>query len=150
MTRLRSTLCAVLALSFAAGTAVPLAAAPLPSPRIIHETAGASAEVTQVQHRERRHVRREVRRDVRRGYYRGHRGYRYKRPGYRYYNGYWYPAAAFIAGAIVGGAISNNRAERSSSAHVSWCYDRWRSYREYDNTYQPSNGPRRTCVSPYS
>lgn len=37
-----------------------------------------------------------------------------------------------------------------SSAHVEWCYDRYRSYRAYDNTYQPYNGPRRQCYSPYS
>ncbi|MER2636094.1 MAG: BA14K family protein [Rhizobiaceae bacterium] len=34
-------------------------------------------------------------------------------------------------------------------AHVAWCQDRWRSYRAYDNTYQPARGPRRQCVSPY-
>ncbi|MGG2474283.1 BA14K family protein, partial [Rhizobium sp. BR5] len=22
-------------------------------------------------------------------------------------------------------------------SHVSWCQNRWRSYRAYDNTYQP-------------
>jgi hypothetical protein len=37
----------------------------------------------------------------------------------------------------------------ASSAHVRWCYDRYRSYRAWDNTYQPYNGPRRQCYSPY-
>jgi hypothetical protein len=32
---------------------------------------------------------------VRYGYYRGHRGYRYRRPGYRFYGGFWYPPVAF-------------------------------------------------------
>jgi hypothetical protein len=42
------------------------------------------------------------------------------------------------------------RAYRSDwGAHVAWCYDRWRSYREYDNSYQPFNGPRRECRSPF-
>ncbi len=36
------------------------------------------------------------------------------------------------------------------SAHVAWCYDRWLSYRAWDNTYQPLYGPRRQCWSPYS
>jgi len=36
-----------------------------------------------------------------------------------------------------------------SSAHVQWCYGRYRSYRASDNTYQPYNGPRRQCRSPY-
>ncbi len=36
-----------------------------------------------------------------------------------------------------------------SSAHVRWCYNRYRSYRTWDNTFQPYNGPRRQCWSPY-
>ena len=35
------------------------------------------------------------------------------------------------------------------NAHVAWCSQRYRSYRAYDNSYQPYNGPRRECVSPY-
>lgn len=85
-------------------------------------------------------------------YYRGHRGYRHHRPGYRQYNGWWFPPAAFIAGAIVGGAIANDppvQYRPRGNAHVQWCYDRYRSYRASDNTYQPYNGPRRQCRSPY-
>jgi hypothetical protein len=37
----------------------------------------------------------------------------------------------------------------SGNAHVRWCYDRYRSYRASDNTFQPYNGPRRQCRSPY-
>jgi hypothetical protein len=37
----------------------------------------------------------------------------------------------------------------ASSAHVRWCYDRYRSYRAWDNTFQPYHGPRRQCRSPY-
>lgn len=36
------------------------------------------------------------------------------------------------------------------SAHVDWCYNRYRSYRAYDNSFQPYNGPRQQCYSPYS
>lgn len=87
-----------------------------------------------------------------RPYYRGHRGYRHHRPGYRQYRGHWFPPAAFIAGAIIGGAIANQAPApryRGASAHVDWCYARYRSYREWDNTFQPYNGPRRQCISPY-
>jgi hypothetical protein len=38
----------------------------------------------------------------------------------------------------------------SSSAHVQWCYNRYRSYRAWDNTFQPYNGPRQQCYSPYN
>lgn len=34
--------------------------------------------------------------------------------------------------------------------HTNWCYGRYRSYRAYDNTFQPYNGPRQLCYSPYS
>lgn len=104
----------------------------------------------------RRHSDRRWRNDDRRhGWYNGHRGYRYKRHGYRYYDGWWYPAGAFVAGAIIGGAIANGnnnypRYSGGGSAHVQWCYDRYRSYRASDNTYQPYNGGRRQCYSPYS
>ena len=61
--------------------------------------------------RDRDGYRREYRRDYRRdnySYYRGHRGYRYYRPGYREYNGYWFPLAAFATGALIGGAVIDN------------------------------------------
>jgi Ni/Co efflux regulator RcnB len=85
-------------------------------------------------------------------YYNGHRGYRDYRRGYRRHNNAWYPAAAFLGGAIIGGAIANSQSAprvRSGSSHVQWCYDRYRSYRASDNTFQPNNGPRRQCNSPY-
>lgn len=90
-----------------------------------------------------------------RHYYNGHRGYNYYRPGYRRYNGWWYPAGAFAAGALIGGAIGSAAASppparySGGNAHVNWCANHYRSYRAYDNTYQPYNGPRRQCVSPY-
>lgn len=103
---------------------------------------------------------------VRRGnnyYYNGHRGYRHYRPGYRRQGDFWFPPAAFALGAIIGGAIASQPTyqpryyERrvvpryeSNSAHVRWCYDRYRSYRASDNTFQPYNGPRQQCYSPYS
>ena len=37
-----------------------------------------------------------------------------------------------------------------SQAHVNWCYSRYRSYRAWDNTFQPYHGPRRQCRSPYA
>lgn len=88
-------------------------------------------------------------------FYNGHRGYRDRRPGYRYHNGWWFPPAAFVFGSIIGGAIASgiaNEARRGGNwnAHVAWCHDRYRSYRSSDNTFQPYNGPRQQCFSPYS
>jgi len=89
------------------------------------------------------------------GWYGGYRGYPYYRSGYRYYEGYWFPLAAFGAGAIIGGAIASQPTYAAppsaslGSGHVAWCQARYRSYRVYDNTFQPYNGPRQQCVSPY-
>ncbi|OCW57100.1 BA14K family protein [Hoeflea olei] len=141
---------------------VPAGAAPM----VVQQPAAEiNNQVVQVQGREWRRGHnpkyRNYYRDDRRGFYRhnnrhyynGHRGYRDRRPGYRRYNGYWFPPAAFALGAIVGGAIQNNnsgvRPGYTNPQHVSWCYDRYRSYRAGDNTYQPYNGPRRQCRSPY-
>lgn len=99
--------------------------------------------------RHHREARRSYDRGYRRGYHNGHRGYRYARPGYRYYDGYWFPLAAFATGAIIGGAIATPAPVYSGNAHTQWCYNRYRSYRAYDNTYQPYSGPRRQCISPY-
>lgn len=38
-------------------------------------------------------------------YLNGHRGDRHWHPGWRYYNGYWFPAAAFIIGGLIFGGI---------------------------------------------
>lgn len=61
------------------------------------------------------------------------------------------------AGALIGGALAAPRyappQERryvgGGNSHVNWCYSRYRSYRAYDNTFQPYNGPRQQCYSPY-
>lgn len=70
-------------------------------------------------------------------------------------------AAAVIgglaAGAIIGGAIAQSQQPRYApprrflhgDSHVSWCFARYRSYRSIDNTFQPFNGPRQQCYSPY-
>ena len=82
-------------------------------------------------------------------YYNSGRHYnngRYYRHGgyYGYRNGG--NAGAIIgglaAGAIIGGALA---APRYSGSHADYCANRYRSYRASDNTYQPSNGPRRQC-----
>ncbi|MBZ9797965.1 BA14K family protein [Mesorhizobium sp. ES1-4] len=91
-----------------------------------------------------------------------HGGWRHYRGGRYYDDG----AGAAILGLGLGlglGSMYNNydyydrpvprryyRAGRLSSAHVRWCYNRYRSYRAYDNTFQPYHGPRQQCWSPYS
>lgn len=176
MKKLMSSICAMAMLA-TAGLVAPASAQSMPVPQSLNAQTQAPVEV-QIERREfrqdrrefrqerrqdrrefrqeRRQDRREFRQDLRQdrySYYRGHRGYRDYRPGYRSHNGFWFPAAAFITGAIVGGAISGDsgvRVRNYGSSHVGWCSDRYRSYRASDNTFQPYNGPRRTCVSPYS
>ncbi|MDX8481303.1 BA14K family protein [Mesorhizobium sp. VK24D] len=63
---------------------------------------------------------------------------------YNYYNPYYYgPYPRYYHPRRI------YRTERLSEAHVRWCYDRYRSYRAWDNTFQPNYGPRRQCISPY-
>ena len=38
---------------------------------------------------------------------------------------------------------------RAQNAHYAWCQGRYRSYHARSNTFQPHNGPRRACRSPY-
>ncbi len=151
----------ILAASLAATAAVPATAAPAFVPRAPEANAGVELVQYDGNWRQRRVMRvdREDRRYrvVRRGdsyYLNGHRGYRDYRPGYRRYDDFWYPAGAFIAGALIGSAIANQpryvAPSRGGGSHEQWCYDRYRSYRAWDNTYQPYNGPRRPCYSPYS
>lgn len=84
-------------------------------------------------------------------YYNGYRGVVIARPGYRYYGGYWFPRAAFAAGVITSRTIVHPALpmRRLTAAHIRWCLDRYRSYRVNDNTYQPYDGPREQCWSPY-
>ncbi|PDT00932.1 BA14K family protein [Rhizobium chutanense] len=52
------------------------------------------------------------------------------------------------AGALLGGIIASQQnaySSRGYGSHADYCYSRYRSYRAYDNTYQPNYGPRRQC-----
>ncbi len=81
-------------------------------------------------------------------YFNGHRGYRERRHGYRYYEGFWFPPAAFLLGAIIASQPGYRNSDWQD--HVDWCYDRYGNrYRERDNTYISRSGYRRECVSPY-
>lgn len=145
MFRTISTMCAA-AMALSLPLATPSVAMPMVAP------AFQKSEITQAQYGGR--GRGGYERRGNRHYYNGHRGYRERRRGYRRHNGFWFPPAAFIAGAIIGGALSNQpprvRAVPRGQAHVEWCHNRYRSYRAWDNTFQPYNGPRRACNSPYS
>ncbi len=173
MKKFLSIICAsTIALTGVASTTVTATAAPALARTV--DVGSANANVIDVQYRrddrrdrraDRRVDRRPDRHSARRGFYRqndrafynGHRGYRQHRRGYRQHNGFWFPAAAFVAGAIAGGALSQPAPQRVivqpgrlSQAHVDWCYSQYRSYRASDNTFQPYNGPRRACSSPYN
>lgn len=84
---------------------------------------------------------------------RGRYHHRRYRPRHRRGN----DAGAFIgglaAGAILGGLLSSQRSRAAPAyrgdPHVQWCSQRYRSYDVRTDTFQPYNGPRRYCNSPY-
>lgn len=112
---------------FAASSIVPVQAFPNNPPRV--ETS-SPIQLAQVKVK------------VRAGYWRGHRGYRYQRRGYRrHVDGYWYPPAAFV--------VTVRPGVRYGNRHVRWCRAQYASYRVSDNTWKPRGAPRRLCRSPY-
>lgn len=162
MKKLFSTLCAgVLALGTGLTSIAPVNAAPFVPAPVVEK----ASDTQNIQYRRWRDGPRHggYYRRGGDGWYNGHRGYRTYRHGYRRHGDFWFPAGAFIAGALIGGALAapapryvepEYRVRRvyrgGGNAHVQWCYDRYRSYRAYDNTYQPYDGPRAQCYSPYS
>ncbi|MCP4071766.1 MAG: BA14K family protein [Hyphomicrobiales bacterium] len=66
-----------------------------------------------------------------------------------------------VIGGVIGGAIVNSARRRPvyvqpapvysglPRAHYNWCYRNYRSYHQPSNTFQPYNGPRRPCHSPW-
>ena len=82
----------------------------------------------------------------------------------------------FAAGALIGSAIASqprvvygpryygprharrihvaprrvSRRRNFARAHARWCVNTYRSYRRWDNTFQPYRGARQACLSPYN
>lgn len=151
-----SVLATILSASFVGAATLPTNAAAIYVPQATTAQSNIVPVVENRIIRKNRHYRAD-RRNWRRNhaprahYWRGHRGYDHYRPGYRRHGDFWFPLAAFATGAIISGAIANSNQPvyAAGDAHVRWCYDRYRSYRASDNTFQPYNGPRRQCISPY-
>lgn len=147
---------AVVAAALAFGLAGPAAAAPAALARDVAQPAAAANPVEQVQSRwDDRDGRRWHRGDRWRGGERSHRWDRrwdHRRDHRRYYR----PDAGiyfhFGPPPVYRRYVEPRRVYRYrlSQAHYDWCYDRYRTYRALDNTFQPYRGPRRQCVSPYS
>ena len=63
-------------------------------------------------------------------------------------------------GATVGGPLpgtvgrsrlrQRQKVQFDANAHLRWCQERYASYRLSDDTFQPFEGPRRRCNSPYN
>lgn len=145
MKKLTSMICAA-SIFLPMALAQPALSAPLniPAPVLGH----SSGSVVDVQYRHRRgHY------NSSRYHYRKHRyDRRYDRRHYhRRSNG---NAAAAIIGGLAAGAIISGMANQSSAgsrtnSHVNWCMNKYRSYDPRSDTFQPYNGGRKYCNSPY-
>ena len=129
-----------LAAAILGGAAAPVAAAPIPQP----VAKPFASDVINVDRRDR------FERQGNRVFLNGNRGYRNERRGFREYNGFWFPASAFLGAIIIGEVLNGPRVVRRDGSHVRWCANRYRSYRASSNSFQPYNGPRRICYSPYN
>jgi len=159
----RKSILAALAAGLVYALPAPAFAAPSNLAPVPALNTGGLPPVLDVDHR-RGHKHRGYRGKKRYPYYNGHRGYRNYRRGYRRYNGWWFPPAAFSFGfrvvpqrphiprtppLVIVPPSGPRYAPYLSPAHYQWCDRRYRSYRAVDNSFQPYNGPRRACVSPY-
>jgi hypothetical protein len=139
----------VAALGVIAGLSMPAAATPLAgaSRAAIQPAAAPSVEFEQVNHRYRCYYG-----GCGYNYWNDDWRYRYYRPYRRHYSGLYFsfgvPGFQYYAPSYRY-YDPPRRYYRRGGGHVAWCYDRYRSYREWDNTWKPYYGPRRQCWSPY-
>ena len=153
----------LVALTLSLGLAAPLAPTPSHAASIVVPIAPATAGDVQTVRDHRNYQRRNWRRD-RHDYRRYHRDHRRYGRHYRRHRDRDAAIALGLGLGVLGGVLATRpyyedryyvvpqrRVHRSyGNAHVQWCYDRYRSYRAYDNTFQPYGGGRRVCYSPYS
>lgn len=123
-------LCSFLVVGLAVGAPAQAASASIGS--AVSAQSGDASVVVKVHDRKRHHRRWRRHHRPRAGFFFEFGTRPYYRPPY-YAPRYEYPRPVY----------------RLSKAHVRWCYNRYRSYRASDNTFQPYHGPRKPCISPY-
>jgi len=125
----------------AAGTATAAPMAPLP--KIAAPANAELPDVVEVGHKRKY-------RKLKRKYKKHH-----KRHYKRYHKHRHFDAGSFIAGTLLGVIITHPRPHYVYDyrylprVHVHYCTKRYKSYRLWDNSWQPYHGPRRLCRSPY-
>ncbi|OQM77408.1 BA14K family protein [Manganibacter manganicus] len=143
------------AFGLTAALSLPAVAGPISQPVPSVPAASTPAQIVPVRdswaggndhHRWRRH-------SYNRHHWRGHRWHRrhYRHRHWHGGSGIYFGLGAFGLGApyYYNDRYYRPRRVHRGSAHVRWCYAHYRSYRAYDNTFQPYHGPRRQCRSPY-
>ena len=135
----------LIAFGLAAAFAAPTMAAPLTPLNLPAAPVVGNADVVPVSRRcrgddrcfGRHHVKRKHWRRHHRRHHRPSIYFNFSVPSYHYYEPRYVPRRVY-------------RSYGLSQAHIAWCYDRYRSYRHWDNSFQPYHGPRKQCWSPYS
>lgn len=151
MKRTTLTLSALVALGLMAGSMQPVqaaAAAGTALPALERIAANASsakeAEVVKVGHRDKYRKYRKWRRHP--GH---HKHWRHHRPRSGIYFHFGVPGPYYYRHRHVYPRYVKPR-RYLPAAHVRWCEWRYKSYRLWDNSWQPYHGPRRQCRSPYN
>jgi len=92
-------------------------------------------------------------RRYRRHYHRRHHGprFRYRRPGFHYYNGWWYSFPWWVPVPPRAYRYSYPRSRTYyRRSHVNWCRNRYRSYNPRTDLWFGYDGRYHRCISPYS
>jgi hypothetical protein len=145
---LKKTIVAIAMLGAGAlGLSVPASALAVPA-QTNAQTAPSSTLLTEVAQR---HVNKHNRGNYR--YYdRRRHGARCNRYGnncrYRY-NGYYYASPWWLLPAVGATIVIGGSNSGGKNRHESWCYSKYRSYNERNNTWISYSGQVRQCVSPY-
>jgi len=141
---------AAMALTSLPAATSALASPIAPLPKVTTQSFAGLADVVEVGHKRKYKKSKHKKYKGKRHYKRYSKHRKHKK---RKYHGF--DAGSFVAGTLLGVIITQPGTryvydQRSlPKVHVHYCKNRYKSYRLWDNSWQPYHGPRKFCRSPY-